>query len=177
MRHLAIGALILTLAFPARADSMWKLQIFSDAALTESSINDDAPRIVTLYVVESGSFTGATGSRFSTEPNAGFTGVWLGDDSQFATFGSSPTDVGIGYGACIPPPILVLTMTYELFGTSAPCSGLRIAPPDGSIWVVAPDVDCSFMEGIITDLGTLQVNCPTATQPTTWGRVKALYRS
>jgi hypothetical protein len=177
MRRFVIAAVLLLFASPASADSMWKLQILSDEALTDSTINDDIPRVVTLYVVESGSFTGATGARFSIKPSAGFTGVWLGDASQFATFGSSPTDIGIGYGACIPPPILVLMMTYQLFGTSTPCSELRVAPIDGSMWVVAPDVNCSFSEGIITDLGRLQVNCPTATEPTTWGKVKSLYRN
>lgn len=166
----------LSLSSSAKA-SYWELRIYSDASLTDSSIDDGAPRIVNLYVVEKGTFPGATGSRFSIKPSAGFTGVWLSDASSFLPFGQSPTDLSVVYGACIPPPILVVTMTYQLFGTSAPCSELHVAPADGQKWVVAPDVGCFFTEDIITDLGRLEVNCPVATEPTTWGKVKALYRN
>ena len=173
-------ALLLFLALvtiaPAAHAGMWKLQIFSDVAMTDSTISDNAPRIVNLYVVEIGSFWGATGVRFSTEPTAGFTGVWLGDSSAFVTVGNTQTDLSVGYGACIPPPIVVVTMSYQLFGTSEACSQLRIVPADNFRWVISGDVDCFFAEGIITDLGNLHVNCPVAVEPTTWGAVKALYR-
>lgn len=174
-RVLTIIAGILLAASSARA-GYWELHIYSDAALTDSSINDSSPRIVNFYVVEKGSFQGATGVRFSTEPTAGFTGVWLGDATSYYKVGSSPTDIAVGYAACIPPPILVMTMTYQLYGTSSPCSELRIVPPDHSPCAYTPDMDCSFVEGCITDLRSLHINCPLATEPTTWGKVKALYR-
>ncbi|HKW14439.1 MAG TPA: hypothetical protein VJS69_08140 [Candidatus Krumholzibacteria bacterium] len=171
-----ISACVVLAASSARA-GLWELHIYSDAALTDSTISDSSPRIVNFYVVEKGYFSGATGVRFSTEPTAGFTGVWLGDATSYFKMGTSPTDIAVGYAACIPPPILVITMTYQLYGTSAPCSELRIAPPACCSGVVAPDVDCSFGEGQITDLRSLHINCPVVTEPTTWGRVKALYRN
>jgi len=173
--HLCIAvAFVLVLASSAQAAH--KLQIFSDAALSETSIADNAPRIVNLYVVYSG-FNGATGLRFSIKPGPGFTGVWLGETTSFGKAGSSPTDISIGFASCLPPPILVLTMTYQLFGTSSACSELRTAPPDGFLVAIAADSDCFFAELPIRDLQGLHVNCPVATEPTTWGRVKALYRN
>ncbi|HET6350124.1 MAG TPA: hypothetical protein VFH88_13675 [Candidatus Krumholzibacteria bacterium] len=154
----------------------WELHIYSDAVLTDSTISDNSPRIVNFYVVEKGYFRGATGVRFSTEPTAGFTGVWLGDETSYYKVGNSPTDIAVAYAACIPPPILVITMTYQLYGTSTPCSELLIAPPACCTGVVAPDVDCSFTEGQITDLRSLRINCAVPVEPTTWGKVKALYR-
>lgn len=153
-----------------------KLRIYSDSALTDSTLSDSVPRVVTLYVVESG-FGGATGVIFSTEPTPGFTGVWLSDASSYLFVGNSQTSITIGYGTCHPAPVLALTMTYQLFGTSSPCSELRIAPPDGFQCAISPDSDCHFFEICIRDLGSLRVDCALATEPSTWGRVKALYRN
>jgi hypothetical protein len=153
------------------------LVIFSDAAMTDSTINDNGPQIVSFYVAEVNP-DGNTGLRFSTEASAGFTGVWLGDTSPFVTVGSSPTDISVGYGWCFMGGTLhVLTATYQLFGTSAPCSELRIAAADGFAVVLAGSSGCLFGEMPIRDLGGLHVNCPVATEPTTWGKVKALYRN
>lgn len=175
MRTTLIALAILVLSTSAQA-SLWELHIYSDAALTDSNLIDDSPRIVNLYVVERGTFRGATGVRFAVEGGPGFTGVWLSDATTHFKVGTSPIDIAVAYGACIPPPIVVITMTYELFGTSSPCSELRVVPPACCSGVVAPDVECSFTEGQITDLRSLRVNCPVATEPTTWGKVKALYR-
>jgi len=177
MRYRIWLSLLLILSVTSSAHAgYWELHIYSDATLTDSTISDDSPRIVNIYVVEKGSFRGATGVRFAIEPTPGFTGVWLGDTTTHFKVGNSPTDVAVGYGACIPPPILVLTMSYQFFGTSSPCSELRVVPPACCSGVVAPDVDCFFAEGQITDLRSLRVNCPVATEPTTWGKVKSLYR-
>ncbi len=172
--HLLIGVLILMFV-ASPADAAHKLQIFSDVGLSETSIADNTQRTVDLYVVYSG-FLGATGLRFSVKPGLGFTGVWLGDTSSFFTLGSSQTDISISFTSCLPPPILVLTMRYQLFGTSTACSELRTAPPDGFPFAIAGDTDCFFAELPIRDLQSLHVNCPVAIEPSTWGRVKALYR-
>lgn len=161
----------------AAAFQDWKLSILSDVALMDSTITDNVPRVVNFYVLETYDLNGATGvGWFSVEPDPGFTGVWLADTTPFVHLGTTPTSFTVGYGACIPSPVLVVTMTYQLFGTSA-CTALRIVPPDGFPFVVAPDVGCHFSEGPIRDFGALHINCdPVATEPTTWGKVKALYR-
>ena len=75
---------------------------------------------------------------------------------------------------------LVLTMTYELIGTST-CSELSIvAVPDFSEPICT---GCWFSEEPCWGYDPVHVNCegafncnPVAVEPTTWGRVKALYR-
>lgn len=75
----------------------------------------------------------------------------------------------------------IMTVTYQLAGTSAPCSYLEIiAHPDSTTPLVSR-CDLNLVEPRVH---TLWVNydhlngCPppVATEQTTWGRVKALYR-
>jgi len=174
MKYRVLATFVL-LALAPRADAE-TLKIFSDAALTESSLDDNTPGIVSFYVVHSGT-VGATAARFSTKASPGFTGVWLSDASSFTTVGTSPIDISIGYGVCDFSPLLILTMSYQMFGTSSPCSDLHIAPANGQPCVIGGDMGCFFVEGCIQDLGSIHVNCPVATEPATWGRVKALYRN
>jgi hypothetical protein len=168
------------LAIPSPAAAGRRLAIFTDEGLTQSTLEDNVPRIVNLFVVDSGDIaTGdhiATGVIFATEPSPGFTGVWLGDASDYLFVGDSQTKMNIAYGGCHLLPVVALTMTYQFFGTSSSCSELWITPPDGMPCVLSPDSGCNWVEHCITDLGHLRVNCPVATESTTWGRVKALYR-
>jgi hypothetical protein len=151
-----------------------RLQIFSDTALSDSTLNDSAPRMVTLHIVHSG-FAQSIAVRFATEASAGFTGVWLGDTSAYFLLGESPTDISVHYGACIGPPVVVLSMTYQLFGTSSPCSHLGIGPAPGILNPIALSDGC--FEPVACQTGNLQVGCLVSTEPATWGRVKALYRN
>lgn len=168
-------AVICVLSVPARAG---RLQIYSDAALTQCTLSDAAPATVNIYVAEH-SWDGATGSRFRIAASGGFTGAWLGEISPFVTIGTSPTDVSIGYGYCGVGTFLVLKMTYQLFGTST-CSTLSVAPAVG--FPVPICTYCFFGEYPCEGYDDLHVNCsgtcgPVATEPATWGKVKALYRN
>jgi len=64
-----------------------------------------------------------------------------------------------------------------LFGTSTECSTLDVAPAAGFPCVVATSGGGCIDEICVYDVGGLHVNCPVATEPTTWGKVKALYRN
>lgn len=163
---------MLSVTSVAHADRML---LFSDAALTDSTLTDDAPRTVTIHVVHT-DFWG-TGSRFRIATDPGFTGVWVGDSSPYFTVGNSNIDVSIAYAACLQGPVLVLTATYQLFGTSSACSGLHIAPGEGQLCVIATSGGGCIDAVCVRDLGSLHVNCPVATEPSTWGKVKALYRN
>jgi hypothetical protein len=124
---------------------------------------------------------GADGVRFRVAASPGFTGVWLSDATPYYKVGSSPTDLEVGFNKCLIGTNLVATITYQVFGTST-CSDLSIAAPAGFI---APFFDdCGFEEIPLFNNGPLHVNCsgsfncsPVATEPTTWGRVKSLYRN
>lgn len=164
-------AILAVLAKPCAAD---ELLIFSDEGLTDSTLVDDAPRIVNLYVVHT-DFDYGTGVRFATIADPGFTGVWLGDASSYYPLGNSTTDLSIAYGACLAAPVLVVTISYQMYGTSAACSRLRIAPAAGFSAAICLSGGGCWSENAC-QTGTLHVNCPVATEPSTWGRVKALYR-
>jgi hypothetical protein len=163
---------VLVVAPAAQAD---KLRIFSDAALTDSTLNDNAPRIANLYVVHD--MDGGVGIRFRVAPGVGFTGVWLGETTPFFKVGNSQSDVSVAYGACLFGPQLILTVTYQLFGTSSPCSDVNVAPANGLPCVIITAFNCVFVEECVSDLGAVHVNCSVPVEPTTWGRVKALYRN
>ena len=171
---LAVWVASLAIPAPAAAQTGRRLAIFADEGLTQSTLEDNVPRIVSLYVLDTGDY--ATGVIFATEPSLGFTGVWLSDASDYLVYGNSQTSISIAYGSCHPLPVVALTMTYQLFGTSSACSELRITPADGKSCVLSPDTGCNWVEHCINDLGHLKVNCPVATVPSTWGKVKALYR-
>jgi hypothetical protein len=168
-------ALIGALAVPARSE---RLQIYSDAALTACTLSDTAPTTVSIYVADY-SWSGATGARFRIAASNGFTGVWLGETSPFTTIGTSPTDFSVGYGYCLTGAVLILKMTYQLFGTST-CSTLSVAPAAGFAQPLC--AYCLFGEYPCDGFDDLHVNCgsncdPVATEPATWGKIKALYRN
>jgi hypothetical protein len=166
--------LFLVLLFLASFAHAERLLIYSDAALTNVTLNDNAPRIANLYVVHD--MFGGTGIRFRVAPGAGFAGVWLGETTPFVKIGNSVSDVSVGYGLCLSGPYLILTISYQLFGTSAACSGVQVAPAAGFPCVIIGSVGCAFVEMCVYDLGAVHVNCAVPTEPTTWGKVKSLYR-
>ena len=172
--HILTGYLLaMSSATPATAETR-RLAIYADEGLTQSTLDDYVPRTVTLYVLDTGDY--ATGVQFSVRPTGGFTGVWMSETSVYLVAGDSRTGISIAYASCYTLPAVALTMTYQLLGTSSACSELRLEPADGRPCVVSPDTFCAWVESCITSLGHLKVNCPVATQTTTWGMVKALYR-
>lgn len=172
--HIALSLLLLPIAAFAG-----RVEIYADPALTQCSLSDTSPRTANVYVSETG-YYGDVGLRFRIEPSPGFTGVWISETSPFVTVGNSQTDLSIGFGSCRYGQFTVLTTTYQLFGTSS-CSTLSIAAANGFPWPIC--VYCAgeyFCDGYLA----LHINCdgsancnPLATEPTTWGRVKALYRN
>jgi hypothetical protein len=165
---------LLTLMLPAAIANAGDLLILSDTASTDSTLTDGAPRVVTLYAVHT-QHSGASGVHFAVVGTSGFTGVWLSETTSYLSFGTSTTGIAIAYGACLLDPVLVLTMNYQLFGTSAACSELRIVAAPGKAAPLCLEDGGCFSETPCR-VGALHVNCTVATEHTTWGRVKALYR-
>jgi hypothetical protein len=166
------------IAAPSRVDALARIAIYSDAALSDCTLSDGAPVIRNIYVAEHSDE--ATALRFRVVASPGFTGTWVAETSPFYVIGTSPVDVSIGFGRCMQGQFLVLTMTYQMFGTST-CSELSIAAAPGLSQPIC--IYCSFHELPCSGYGSLHVNCsgtfecnPLATEPVTWGRVKALYR-
>ncbi|HET6350123.1 MAG TPA: hypothetical protein VFH88_13670 [Candidatus Krumholzibacteria bacterium] len=178
-RYLVIAALTGLACVPGLAFSDGFLSLYADPGFTQCTLSDTTPRTVNIYLVEL-PISGATGIRVRIAADPGFTGVWLDDASPFATVGDSQTDFSAGFGTCENNRFLVLTMTYQLFGTST-CIQLSIAAVSGFIYPIC--TDCSFGQDNCSGVYPLHINCdgsfgcsPLAVESATWGAVKALYR-
>jgi hypothetical protein len=172
-----IGGICLASA-PTFVQGHGRLSLFSDAAFTECTLSDTAPGVVNVYMAETS--LEATGLRFRIAASSGFTGVWLGETSPFSKIGSSPTDISIGFASCQVGRFLVLTVTYQLFVTST-CSQLSIVAASGFSEPIC--TGCLFQELPCWGYDPVHINCsgsfdcnPVAVEPSTWGRVKSLYR-
>jgi hypothetical protein len=162
-----------------------QFNIYSDPAFTSKEAFDTAPATLTLFVVHENPVLadqGRTYSEFRIVPSVGFTGVWLSETSPFPVIGASPTGIQIGYSYCVSLPALVLEVTYAVFGTSEDCSYLDVVEHPQNMFGedVPVTVDCNFVYFSGTG-GRLTVNptanCPPVpVEPSTWGKVKALYR-
>jgi len=176
---LIVAAIVGLACAPALAFGGGYLSLYSDAALTGCTLSDTAPGVVNVYVTDL--VYGFSGLRFRIAASPGFTGVWLSDTSPFTTIGNSQTDMSIGMGSCQEGQVLVLTMAYQLFGTST-CSQLSFAAAPATGLSQPICLDCSFdME--CSGYTSLHVNCsgsfgcnPLPVEPSTWGSVKAFYR-
>lgn len=172
-----IAGLLLT-CVPGVVKAQGSLRLYTDPAFTQCTLSDTAPGVVSVYVVETAYISLAVWFRVAASP--GFTGVWLSDATPYTKTGSSQTGLGVHFSRCLSGRWLVATITYQLFGTST-CSQLAIAPGEGLAFPIC--FDC-FDELPCFNNNPLYVNCdgsfncnPVATEPSTWGRVKSLYRN
>ena len=125
-----------------------------------------------VYVVES-SLGGTTGSRFKVTPGAG--NSILAFNTTYVPIGNISNDLSLAYGQCLTGQVVLGSILMSLAGP-------------GSLEVVAADAfptiiytNCLFGEfpatggkayvGVVGDCAF-----PIATQPSTWGQVKSLYR-
>jgi len=114
---------------------------------------------------------GSTGSRFKVTLPAGTS--FFGFNTPFVPIGSLPSDLSLGYGQCLNGSIVLGTITaIYTAGT------LSVLPADNFTNIIF--TDCLFGEYNATG-GNAYVggtgNCnEVATEASTWGNVKALYR-
>lgn len=155
------------------------INLYADPAHTVRETFDTAPGLLKVYVVHEYT-TGATSSAFRIVGSPGFTGTWVSDSSPFsAILGATPTGVYMSYAKCIASPTLIFEITYALAGTSSTCSFLEVVNHPDLPFIMTPN--CSADEPGPAHGGKLLVNpdssCSTvATQQSTWGRIKSLYR-
>jgi hypothetical protein len=165
--------------------SFGRISLYSDPAFVECALSDSEPGYADVFLVHNiGPVVGnAYLIRFQLTASAGFTGTWVQDavPSGMSAVGTSPNGIVINYQACRSGDVHILRATYQLLGTSSACSFLRASGYPGVGFIET--MDCSF-DSYSVEGGTLVVNpnesCPCqgpiAAQPSTWGRVKALYR-
>jgi len=164
-------------------------------------LTHDTPGPHTLYVMVRIS-NGATGARFRLEYSSGFTGTLLSSSSPWSNVTGDPsTGVTVMFDtACQVGDIAVMTLNFMFAGGSPDCSWIRTAKHPLSA-AGGPEIsNCLFQfvpaywEGTHVTSG-FSTDCPNdinyeehthfcrpyweptiATQASTWGAVKALYR-
>jgi hypothetical protein len=168
--------------------AQWRgtLGVFADIGGTSCTLDDTEPGLIQAYVIHKWTLE-LTASQFRVAADEGFTGVYLSHEAGpgFLGIGLPPEDYAVSYGACATGDFLVVTITYQAFGTSAVCSNIGLAaaptsPLPGQIAVA----DCGFQyiaahlypPLVVNAQGNLCVWCIDPVESSTWGRIKALYR-
>ena len=188
LKSIAIVIAIIGIACAQARAQVVKIDLYADDMGSSCELVDQGtgPRLV--YVFLSGN-TSATGARFrAPQPSCWLGATWLGDQAippGSASIGNSQEDWSIGWAPCMPLPLLIAQIVYLATGAASSCCEYAVEPPPpGSptnrfVWAA-----CDFAEYPLTVGQEVVINpdascrClnPLATQTTTWGRVKSLYR-
>lgn len=121
----------------------------------------------------------ATYSRFKGQWPTGLTFLGSFNVGANVAIGNFATDVAVAYGVCVSGPHLVGDALFQTSAASPACSYFDLVASDGQATPLG--TDCLFGEyevgtgqAIVNPDGTCP--CTIATEPTSWGKVKALYR-
>jgi hypothetical protein len=175
--------LILAISVPAFAQypdgATGDISAYADEAGTSCALVSNggfAP--VPLYIVHKFSDGGgATGSRFKVTVPASI--QVFGFNTTFVPIGNITSDLSLGYGTCITATTSLGQVTAFSGSATPACSYVSVVAADNFSDPIA--TDCSFGEyKVETGQGIVNVDgscaCNIATQPSTWGKVKSLYR-
>jgi hypothetical protein len=181
MRYLVfIGAVSLSFLPVASRAQLNKIELYTDAARTSCELNDQGTAVRTIYMFETGP-NKSTGVRFSTPAPCWLGVTWVGCASSYTTLGNPRIDISVAYGLCLQPPILIAQAVYLSTGAAAPCCDVAVMPPAGTGII---HTNCLFGEDpavagqkvVINPNASCMCAGPVAVEPSTWGRVKSLYR-
>jgi hypothetical protein len=181
MKKFVLTAMLLAIvATPALAQAE-DLGLFADNAGLSCEVIDAVAGIKRVYVVHVNS-AGATGSEFLVDTSASTMSLIVSAvPAGFLSIGASDTGISIAYQECKIGTFLVLTMTFDNTGDTAACSRLRLLEDPTAVPPVRIYADCSSIphafpggQAIVNPDGSCP--CNVATETTTWGNIKALYR-
>jgi hypothetical protein len=165
-----LALLLITSAAPAFADH---IGIYRDA--TGQSCRLDPGYNATTVVMHRYS-QGTTGVQFKVDFSNAPGSTFISFDTPFMPVGSITTSLSVGYGLCLQGDFVIGTITANL----SP-GHLEVVKADGYSFLFHED--CLFGgypatggTAIIGPEGSDDCNDTTATDQSTWGHVKALYR-
>lgn len=167
-RILLLAVSMMSLANAAMAD---QIGIYNDATGSSCQIATGFnPNVVIIHKLS----LGTTGSRFKMVFSPGST--FFNFATPFTTIGSLTTDLEVQYGQCLTGSFVV-GYVVAVFQPGT----LEIAPADGAEGYVIAYNCVPVQRYAYTNSACVGGvgNCcstPVATEPTTWGAVKALYR-
>jgi hypothetical protein len=166
-----LALLLITSAAPAFADH---IGIYRDATGQSCRLDPGYNNNATIIHKYS---LGATGSEFRVDFSQAPGSTFIAFHSPFVSLGDLTTGIAFAYGGrCLTGNIVVGTIEATLIAGS-----LQVTPRDG-FWFIMYAA-CATAEytatggtAIIGFEATGNCNDPTATEQSSWGRVKALYR-
>ena len=171
-----------------------RIDLYTDANRTACELSDQSPSVHLIYMVLSGNAS-STGVRFyAPKPECWLGATWLGDViTQGAQIGDSQSDWSIAFAACKPLPFLFGHEAYFATGSGLSCCQIFAQDP-GPLPNPGPAggfiqrfvwTDCEFashplqldsQKVVINPDNSCRCQNPLAAEPSTWGRVKSLYR-
>jgi hypothetical protein len=175
--------LILAISVPAFAQGPYPdgatgdISAYADAEGTSCALTSTGGLMQVFIVHKFSDGGGATGCRFKVTLPAGMTS--FGFNTTFVPIGDVLSDLSLAYGICIESTTSLGSV--NAFSAAAPpvCSYVSVVAADNFSDPIT--TDCVFGEykvetgqGIVNDDGSCA--CNIATQPSTWGKVKSLYR-
>jgi opacity protein-like surface antigen len=178
MRKFALTVVLLAaLAAPSLAAQ--SIGIFDDPNGQSCQISDPGGETQKkVYIIHLNAPPSVIGSAWKLTWDAGMNMTWVSESSPFLLTGNSQDGVQVYYYTCQAGTFLIDTVTFTSHGTSAPCSYMRLAaePTQGLVALYCNFAKLSFVpgEGIVN--ANASCACTVAAAPTTWGRVKSLYR-
>lgn len=149
------------------------------------SVTDTRPGSIIAYIVHrSPAFDlGVTGAAFRLGAGDGFSGVLESFSSNFLFIGDLIQGIQLSYSGCLnDTEILIGVATFMAFGTSTPCSYIRVLPFTDNGVVEAYRCDFSMEPAVSTPLvvnhhpGCGPLWCILGVETSTWGSIKAMYR-
>lgn len=186
MKKFVLTVAILALCASPAAAQIGAVAFYADTQGNSCNITVPTGVPFNVYVVHK--TVGATGSQWKfdpasvTGPNPSLisTGNQAGPGAPLV-IGAPATGVTIAYQGCITGNIHVWTFSFFTVTGIPNCVYLNIVPDPVEAGGNVLTVDCSFVdqpvdpgEGIMNPDGTC--DCVVATEQTSWGKVKALYR-
>jgi hypothetical protein len=179
MKKLGLAALLLAAA-AGTALASHSIGIFEDQAALDCEIADPGGGSVKMvYIVHLNESLGVFGSAWRLEWDPGMTMTYVSDDAgPLYKVGNAQDGASISYTQCTAGTFLIDSVTFLSYGTSSPCSYVRLGPHPTQGHTM---IDCGFRylpfvsgEAIVNADGTC--SCFVRTELTTWGTIKALYR-
>jgi len=176
--HLLLAGCLLFLVGPSRAD---KIGLYSDSSRNRCAMPSTPFVAQTVYVFHTLS-SGTTGSSWRIENTSGLLALSSSCGGLSIT-GDPFTGVSLTYGSCLTGDFQICQLQL-LKLTSGPvpgCYQLRVLGFPGDAPLAA---DCSDNEfGVGSGFFTFDIegkincwDCATPIRPTTWGRVRSMYR-
>ena len=192
MSRIPVGTVLLLLSIvvtaPAAAQVAY-FQAYTDPALQENVYHcGTSGTTAQVFIVLGNADVRVSAVDFHVDYPPGM--VWITDlppddnytGTEWATIGQSPTGIAIAWANCCMTdgserPFVVMRALVYWPGSQCPCSGFTVGGY-AALGKTQPSYvrDGDFAEFSAVGRTSYRSNCETAVEPSTWGRVKSLYR-